>query len=48
MPIAANANFPNQNMPNELFRDLLIVNRHTFDEAVASVRSQANRDIDRA
>ena len=35
-------------MPNELLRDLLLVSRHIFDEAVASVQAQANRDIDQA
>jgi hypothetical protein len=33
-------------MPNDLLRDLLIVNRRFFDEAVATVRAQANHDID--
>lgn len=35
-------------MPNDLLRDLLIVNRHFFDEAIATVQAQANHDIDRA
>jgi hypothetical protein len=35
-------------MPDELLRDLLIVNRRLFDEAIAAVRAQANYDIDRA
>jgi septin family protein len=34
-------------MPNDLLRDLLIVNRRIFDEAVASLKEQTNRDIDR-
>jgi hypothetical protein len=35
-------------MASELFRDLVIVNRRLFDEAVASVRAQASYDVDRA
>jgi hypothetical protein len=35
-------------MASDLLRDLLIVNRRIFDEAIASVQLQANHDIDRA
>jgi len=35
-------------MARDLLRDLLIVNRRFFDEAVATVQAQANHDIDRA
>ncbi len=35
-------------MPSELLRDLLIVNRRIFDEAVANLRAEASSDIDRA
>ncbi len=35
-------------MPSDLLRDLLIVNRRFFDEAIATVQAQANHDIDRA
>ena len=35
-------------MPSDLLRDLLIVNRRIFDQAVATIQAQANHDIDRA
>jgi hypothetical protein len=35
-------------MASDLFRDLLTVNRRIFDDAVASVQAEANRDIDSA
>ena len=35
-------------MPNDLFRDQLIVNRRFFDGAISSVQAQANHEIDRA
>ncbi len=46
MPIPANAKLSKRNMPSDLLRDLLIVNRRIFDQAVANVRAETNRDID--